>query len=62
MDLNISHDNSSTLKSNSYFQNRNEKTFVSNRAYFEQKKEREDFGPGGWSVERRRTNSWELDQ
>jgi len=62
LDLNISHDNSSTLKSSQHFQDRNSQTFKSNQDYLEHKKSSEDFGPGGWDVRRRRENAWELDQ
>ena len=62
LDLNISHDNSSTLKSSRHFQDRNGKTFASNRDYFEWKKEHQDYGPGSWDVRRRKENAWELDQ
>lgn len=59
LDLNISHDNSSTLRSNPRFIERNKQTFSENQKYFEDKIARNDFGPGGWDVERRRRNAWE---
>ena len=62
LDLNISHDNSSTLKSSNHFQDRNQQTFASNRDYFESKKAREDYGPGTWDVARRKGNAWEPHQ
>lgn len=62
LDLNLSHDNSSTLKSSAHFQDRNGKTFASNRDYFEWKKQHQDYGPGSWDVRRRKENAWELDQ
>lgn len=62
LDLNVSHDNSSTLKSSNHFQDRNQQTFVSNRDYFESKKAREDYGPGTWDVARRKGNAWEPHQ
>ncbi len=62
MDLNISHDNSSTLKSSHHFQDRNSQTFVSNRNYFEDKKAREDYSAGAWDIARRKGNAWELHQ
>lgn len=59
LDIDVVHDNSSTLKSDSHFITRNGPTFRSNNQYFEDKVARGDFGPGGWNVERRRTNGWE---
>lgn len=59
LDLNISHDNSSTLRSNPRFIERNTRTFSENQKYFEDKVARNDFGPGGWDIERRRRNAWE---
>jgi len=62
LDLSLEHDNSSTLKSDPVFQALNGDTFASNQAYYHDKIAREDFGPGGWDVERRRLNGWEGDR
>ena len=62
MDLDLEHDNSSTLRSDEHFVQRNSETFDSNHAYYREKMNRGDFGPGGWSVERRRRNGWERDR
>ncbi len=62
LDLPLDHDNSSTLKSDSRFQTLNGDTFARNQAYYRDKIAREDFGPGGWDVERRRANGWEADR
>lgn len=59
LDLPLDHDNSSTLKSDPLFQALNGDTFARNQAYYRDKVARGDFGPGGWNVERRRTNGWE---
>lgn len=62
MDLDILHDNSSTLRSNEHFVIRNGKTFFENQKYLDAKIAAEDFGPGGWNVERRRRNAWESER
>ena len=59
LDLPLDHDNSSTLKSDPLFQALNGDTFASNQKHYSDKVAREDFGPGGWDVERRRANGWE---
>lgn len=51
------HDNSSTLKAG--FQNVNNRTFLNNLLYFEEKRERKAPTEGGWSIRRRRANGWE---
>ena len=53
------HDNSSTIRSDERLSRENSRTFTSNQAHFSEKVAREDFGPGSWSVERRRLNGWE---
>ena len=53
------HDNSSTINSDPRLLQKNASTFASNVAHFEAKVAREDYGPGSWSVERRRLNGWE---
>jgi len=62
LDLPLDHDNSSTLKSDPRFQTLNGDTFARNQAYYRDKIAREDFGAGGWDVERRRLNGWESDR
>lgn len=59
LELPMEHDNSSTLKSNTFFESRNKQTFLRNQKHHLDKVEREDYGPGGWDVERRRLNGWE---
>jgi len=58
IDFPVSHDNSSTIKSDGRLQARNAETFVRNREYFDGKVSAGDFGPGVWSLERRRLNDW----
>jgi GT2 family glycosyltransferase len=53
------HDNSSTIKSDQRLQARNNATFGNNSAYYAQKIANNDYGPGGWSLERRRMNAWD---
>ena len=62
LDIDVLHDNSSTLKSDPHFIKRNGPTFRSNNKHYEDKIARGDFGPGGWDVERRRANGWEADR
>jgi GT2 family glycosyltransferase len=62
LELSLEHDNSSTLKSDPVFQALNGDTFANNQAYYRDKIAREDFGSGGWDVERRRVNGWEGDR
>lgn len=62
IEMPLIHDNSSTLKADPVFRAMNRDTFQSNQAYYRDKIRREDFGPGGWDVERRRTNGWEGDR
>lgn len=57
IDANVMHENSSTLKSG--FTNRNRATFESNRQLLLNKKVAEDTGIRGWSLKRRRENSWD---
>lgn len=58
-DFPIAHDNSSTLKSDPRFGQRNSETFASNMAHHAAKVDADDFSAGGWDVERRRRNAWE---
>jgi len=62
LDIPADHDNSSTLKSDSVFQALNGDTFARNQAYYQAKIKHQNFGPGGWDVERRRLNGWEGDR
>jgi GT2 family glycosyltransferase len=55
----IGHDNSSTIKSDNRLHGLNAATFVRNQDYYQGKVAREDFGPGGWDLGRRRLNSWD---
>lgn len=54
----VAHDNSSTIKSDERFRERNSKTFLSNSRYYSGKVAAEDYSEGGWSLTRRRKNSW----
>jgi GT2 family glycosyltransferase len=53
----LGHDNSSTL--NSGFHSQNDLTFARNHKLFERKVAEQDFSEGSWSLQIRRTNSWE---
>jgi len=55
----IGHDNSSTIHSDQRLMELNHRTHGSNRRYYDDKVARGDFGPGGWSLERRRENAWD---
>lgn len=55
----VHHDNSSTIQSDPTLLRLNNGTHESNRVYYQGKVAREDFGPGGWSLERRRANAWD---
>jgi GT2 family glycosyltransferase len=59
LDLLVEHDNSSTIRSSSLYTERNEQSFRNNQLYFNDKELAADYGQGGWSVERRRQNSWD---
>lgn len=56
-DIPVHHDNSSTLAAG--YQAINDVTFQSNANYYRDKVARQDFTAGGWSLERRRVNSWD---
>ena len=62
LEIPADHDNSSTLKSDPVFQALNGDTFARNQAYYQAKIKHQNFGPGGWDVERRRLNGWEGDR
>lgn len=53
------HKNSSTINSDENLKFRNATTFSNNQRYFRHKIATDDYGEGGWSIERRRLNSWE---
>lgn len=55
----IHHDNSSTIHSDRNLFTMNQRTHDSNRTYYSAKVAANDFGPGGWSLERRRLNAWD---
>jgi GT2 family glycosyltransferase len=57
LELDISHDNSSTVKSG--YQDKNAKTFYNNDKRYQSKIENDDFTSGGWSLDIRRANGWE---
>lgn len=57
-DIEIGHDNSSTINSDSRLKERNSATFQSNNIYFETKVANKDFSAGRWDLERRRKNDW----
>ena len=57
IDINIKHDNSSTIKAG--YQEKNNKTFFTNQKYMESKVANNDYTQGVWSLETRRENGWE---
>lgn len=57
LDINVKHDNSSTIKAG--YQEKNNKTFVANQRYYDSKMANNDYGQGVWSLEVRRQNGWE---
>jgi GT2 family glycosyltransferase len=59
LDLLVEHDNSSTIRSSSLYTERNSQSFRENEIYHAEKILNDDYGAGGWSVERRRQNSWD---
>jgi len=59
LSLQLGHDNSSTINSDANYLKRNEKSFASNRDYFLDKDKSGRFDEGGWSLIRRRENSWD---
>jgi len=62
MQIPMTHENSSTLKADPHYKNRNANTFVINNRHYSNKVSNNDFTAGGWSVERRRQNGWERDR
>ena len=59
LDVPMTHDNSSTMRSDPHFIAKNSNTFSSNQAHYSNKLSDNDFSAGSWSVERRRLNGWE---
>lgn len=57
--VNTHHDNSSTILSDERLRELNHRTHGSNMRYVSDKRERQDFSEGGWSLERRRENAWD---
>ena len=57
LDINVKHDNSSTIKAG--YQEKNNKTFVANQRYYDSKMANNDYSQGVWSLEVRRQNGWE---
>jgi GT2 family glycosyltransferase len=62
LDIPMTHDNSSTMRSDSHFISRNSNTFSNNQTHYSNKLSNNDFSAGSWSVERRRLNGWERDR
>jgi GT2 family glycosyltransferase len=57
LDINVRHDNSSTIKAG--YMEKNAKTFTKNESYYRSKIDSNDYTPGSWSLEIRRANGWE---
>ena len=57
LDINVRHDNSSTIKAG--YMEKNAKTFTRNESYYRSKIDSNDYTPGSWSLEIRRANGWE---
>jgi GT2 family glycosyltransferase len=58
-DVPMTHDNSSTIRSDDFLQQRNSNTYSNNQKHHSNKVANNDFTAGGWDVERRRRNGWE---
>ena len=56
--LGVEHDNSSTLRANQSFQQKNSRTYKDNQDYMRRKHAEFDFSSGEWSLTRRRRNDW----
>ena len=54
----VAHTNSSTINADGKLAARNSETFLSNSQYYRGKVAAEDYSEGGWSITRRRKNSW----
>lgn len=59
LDVPIEHHNSSTIHSDPELLRMNDQTFPHNRALYEKKQRDNDYSVHGWSLARRRLNSWE---
>lgn len=53
------HENSSTIRSSSVYNEKNGQSFVSNSIYYNDKMARQNYGQGEWSLDRRRRNAWD---
>jgi len=53
------HENSSTIKSDSFLMSRNNVTYAYNQHYYQHKVNSADFSEGGWKLHRRREASWD---
>jgi GT2 family glycosyltransferase len=53
------HENSSTIRSSSEYNEKNGQSFVSNSIYYNDKMARQNYGQGTWSLDRRRRNAWD---
>jgi GT2 family glycosyltransferase len=62
LDIDVKHDNSSTMRSDPHFIAKNSNTFSNNQTHYSNKVSDGDFSAGSWSVERRRLNGWERDR
>jgi len=57
--IKTSHQNSSTIKSDDFYNARNSVTFAYNQHYYADKVARQDMSQGGWKLHRRREASWD---
>jgi GT2 family glycosyltransferase len=55
----VSHENSSTINSDSQLRRENDRTFSENRKLFRDKQNRNDYSVHGWNLSRRRQLSWD---
>lgn len=55
----IGHDNSATIHSSQAYRRENDRTFVKNRDLYRRKQSRNDYSVHGWTLTRRRQNSWD---
>jgi GT2 family glycosyltransferase len=62
IDVPMTHDNSSTLRSDPHFASKNSNTYSNNQTHYSNKVSNGDFSAGSWSLERRRLNGWERDR
>jgi len=56
----VTHDNSSTIRSDESFNQANSQTFARNKKHFDNKVRMDDFTPGEYSLQRRRVNDWSV--